>query len=259
MRLAMWQLLKLLMIFLRCLPAFFRTRGKQAIVELALRQQLATYSQKGRRPRITPADRGFWVLNRECGRDGKKISSSSSPTPWSAGIARAFGSTGDRSRSTDLLADPVCSPPIPVEVQALIRRFANENGWRTRKVQAELAKLGISVGLATVSRYLPMRDPDRDQQQRWKTFLRNHKHGIAAMDFLVVPTARFRLLYAWFVIGHGRREIIHFGVTEHPTSSWVVQHLREAFPNDTSPQFLIFDNDSIFSEQVPETIRTLCP
>ncbi len=74
------------------------------------------------------------------------------------------------------------------------------------------------------------------------------------MDFLVVPTVRSRLLYAWFVIGHGRREIIHFGVTAHPTSSWVVQQLREAFPDDTAPRFLIFDNDSIFSDRVTEMI-----
>jgi len=74
------------------------------------------------------------------------------------------------------------------------------------------------------------------------------------MDFLVVPTVRFRLLYAWFVIGHGRREIVHFGVTEHPTSSWVVQLLREAFPEDTAPRFLIFDNDSIFSDRVTEMV-----
>jgi putative transposase len=74
------------------------------------------------------------------------------------------------------------------------------------------------------------------------------------MDFLVVPTTRFRLLYAWFVIGHGRREIIHFGVTEHPTSSWVVQQLREAFPEETVPRFLIYDNDSIFSDRVTEMI-----
>jgi putative transposase len=254
MRLAMWQLLKLLMIFLRCLPAFFRTRGKQAIVERALRQQLATYSQKGRRPRITPADPGFWVLLSRVWSGWKEnlvIVQPDTVVRWHR--------KGFRLYWRSISKHGPGRPPIPVEVQALIRRSANENGWRTRKVQAELAKLGISVGLATVSRYLPTRDPDRDQQQRWKTFLRNHKHCIAAMDFLVVPSARFRLLYAWFVIGHGRREIIHFGVTEHPTSSWVVQHLREAFPNDTSPQFLIFDNDSIFSEQVPETIRTLCP
>ncbi len=77
------------------------------------------------------------------------------------------------------------------------------------------------------------------------------------MDFLVVPTAGFRLLYAWFVIGHGQREIVHFGVTEHPTSSWVMQQLREAFPDDTAPRFLIYDNDSIFSDRGAEAIQNL--
>jgi len=142
-------------------------------------------------------------------------------------------------------------------VQALIRRFANENGWRARKIRAELEKLGISIGLATVSRDLPKRSPDHDQRQQWRTFLRNHQYGIAAMDSLVVPTIRFRLLYAWFVIGHGRREIIHFGVTAHPTSSWVAQQLRDAFPNETFLRFLIYDNDSIFSERVTESIRNI--
>jgi hypothetical protein len=138
--------------------------------------------------------------------------------------------------------------------QALIRRFSNENGWRARKVRAELDELGISIGLATVSRYLPKRDPDHEQRQRWRTFLRNHGHGIAAMDFLVVPTVRFRLMYAWFVMNNGRREIIHFGVTAHPTSSWVVQQLREAFPDESSPGFLIYDDDSRFSDRVTEMI-----
>jgi len=77
------------------------------------------------------------------------------------------------------------------------------------------------------------------------------------MDFLVIPTVQFRLLYAWFVIGHGRREIIHFGVTAHPTSHWVVQQLREAFPDETAPRFLIYDNDSIFSDRVTEIIDQL--
>ena len=77
------------------------------------------------------------------------------------------------------------------------------------------------------------------------------------MDFLVVPTVRFRLLYVWFVIGHGRRKILHFGVTAHPTSSWVMQQLREAFPNDAAPRFLIYDNDSIFSERVTESIKKI--
>jgi len=230
----MWHLLKLASIFLRCIPALFRSRSKQAIVELALRQQLATFAEKGRRPRITPADRGFWVLLSQVWSGWKGILVIVQPET----VVR-WHRKGFRLYWRSISKRGPGRPPIPAEVQALIRRFSNENGWRARKVRAELKKLGISIGLATVSRYLPKRDPDHDQRQRWRTFLRNHSHGIAAMDFLVVPTVRFRLLYAWFVIGHGRREIIHFGVTAHPTSSWVVQQLREAFPNDASPRFLI--------------------
>ncbi len=80
-------------------------------------------------------------------------------------------------------------PPIPEELKALIRRMARENNWRARKIHAELKKLGFAVSLSTVSRYLPKRAPDPGKQQRWMTFLRNHKHGIAAMDFFVVPKA----------------------------------------------------------------------
>ncbi len=252
MRLAMWHLLKLTTIFLRCIPAFFRSRSKQAVIELALRQQLAAFAEKGRRPRITPADRGFWVLLSRVWSGWKEILVIIQPET----VVR-WHRKGFRLYWRSISKRGPGRPPIPAEVQVLIRRFADENGWRARKIRAELAKLGISVGLATVSRYLPKRKPDHDQRQRWKTFLRNHRHGIVAMDFLVVPTVRFRLLYAWFVIGHGRREIIHFGVTEHPTSPWVVQHLREAFPNDTAPRFLIYDNDSIFSERVTDTIENI--
>jgi transposase InsO family protein len=222
------------------------------MVELALRQQLATFALKGRRPRISPTDRAFWVFLSRTWSGWKEILVIVQPDT----VVR-WHRKGFRLYWRSISKRGPGRPPIPAEVQALIRRFATDNGWRARKVRAELAKLGISVGIATVSRTLPKRDPDHDQRQRWRTFLHNHRHDIAAMDFLVVPTARFRLLYAWFVIGHGRRKIIHFGVTEHPTSSWVVQQLREAFPDETAPRFLIFDNDSIFSERVTESIKNI--
>jgi transposase InsO family protein len=147
-------------------------------------------------------------------------------------------------------------PPIPEQLKALIRRLAGENGWRARKIHGELEKLGFTVGLATVSRYLPKRAPDPGRQQRWITFLHNHKDGIAAMDFFVVPTVGFRLLYVWFIIHHGRRRIIHFNVTMNPTAQWVMQQLREAFSDDSVPRYLIFDNDSIFSDKVTEAIKS---
>jgi transposase InsO family protein len=81
--------------------------------------------------------------------------------------------------------------------------------------------------------------------------------GIAAMDFLVVPTVRFRLLYVWFIMDHGRRKILHFDVSAHPTSPWVIQQFREAFADGTTPRYLIDDNDSIFSDRVTESIGAL--
>jgi transposase InsO family protein len=89
------------------------------------------------------------------------------------------------------------------------------------------------------------------------TFLRNHQDLISGMDFFVVPTVRFRLLYVWFVLDHGRRRLLHFNVTESPTAAWVVQQLRAAFPDQPSQRYLILDNDSIFSGEVVASIGHL--
>jgi transposase InsO family protein len=148
-------------------------------------------------------------------------------------------------------------PRISEETKALIVRMATENRWRARKIQAELMKLGIRVSIATVSRYLPKTTPDISQHQRWMTFLRNHKDVIAGIDFFVVPTVRFRLLYVWFAIDHGRRRILHFNVTANPSAHWVIQQLRETFPNAPIHRFLVFDNDSIFSTTVTSAIKNL--
>lgn len=77
------------------------------------------------------------------------------------------------------------------------------------------------------------------------------------MDLFTVPTASLRLLFGFFVIEHGRRHIIHFNATFHPTADWVMHQLREAFPYDTAPRYLIFDRDSIFSPAVVRFVRAL--
>lgn len=94
------------------------------------------------------------------------------------------------------------------------------------------------------------RPAPRDVIDRWMTFRRNHREAIGAVDFFTVPTVRFRVLYAFFVLHHDRRHIVHLTVTEHPTSAWVCRQLREAFPDDTAPRFLIADRDSTFSAEV---------
>jgi transposase InsO family protein len=224
---------------------------RAGIGELALRQQLATYAQKQTKPALSPLDRAFWVALFRFWphwRDTLVIVKPDTVIRWHRkGFRLYWRAISKRGPGR---------PPIPEELKALIRRLASENNWRARKIHAELKKLGFSVSLPTVSRYLPKRAPDPGKQQRWMTFLRNHKDGITAMDFFVVPTVGFRLLYVWFIIDHGRRRIIHFDVTANPTASWVIQQLREAFPYDSAPQYLIYDNDSIFSGQVTGTIRS---
>ena len=77
------------------------------------------------------------------------------------------------------------------------------------------------------------------------------------MNFFVVPTVGFLLLYVWFIVDHDRRRIVHFDVTTNPTAQWVTQQLRESFPYDSAPRHLIYDNDSIFSAKVTEAIENL--
>jgi putative transposase len=88
-------------------------------------------------------------------------------------------------------------------------------------------------------------------------FLKNHREVTAAMDFFSVPIATFCVLYCFFVISHGRSKILHFNATEHPTSTWVAQQIREAFPKDAAPRYLILDRDSKYNEEATEILKNL--
>ncbi len=139
-------------------------------------------------------------------------------------------------------------PPVSKETRGLIRKMATDNStWGAQRIHAELLKLGIDIGEATVSRYLPKRPSDPDKIDRWKTFLKNHMPDIAAMDFVTIPTASFKVLYGLFIIHHDRRRILHFNVTTHPTAAWVLQQLREVFFDDPCIRYLVHDRDSKFA------------
>ena len=79
--------------------------------------------------------------------------------------------------------------------------------------------------------------------QSWRTFLRNHAEAIAAIDMCVVRTMTFDQLYAFLVVGHGRRQLLWFEVTRHPTAQWLAQQITEAFPWGLAPRYLVRDND----------------
>ncbi|MHB9038967.1 MAG: hypothetical protein ACYC64_20200, partial [Armatimonadota bacterium] len=91
--------------------------------------------------------------------------------------------------------------------------------------------------------------------QNWKTFLANHMDSTWSMDFAVVPTLTFRLLYVFIIVSHERRKIVHFGVTGHPTMLWAINQLRSATMDGTQPKYLIRDNDRIYGGGVPTFLR----
>ncbi len=154
-------------------------------------------------------------------------------------------------------------PPIPENLQALIRRMARENpSWGEERIANELLlKLGLRVSPRTIRKYLPKRlNPGRGKRattQRWQTFVRNHAQAIVACDFCVVVTATFRLLYVFVVIEHASRRLLHVNVTAHPTAEWTLQQLREAVPSDHGYRFLIHDRDSIFTQALDRSIGNL--
>ena len=136
--------------------------------------------------------------------------------------------------------------------------MATENPtWGAPRIHGELLMLGYDVSERTVSGSMRKRPADPEAQQRWRDFLHNHRDVLAAMDFFTVPTATFRVLYVFFVIHHARRTVLHGRVTEHPTASWITQQLREAFPYDAVPKYLIFDNDKKYGDGVLAVIANM--
>ena len=121
------------------------------------------------------------------------------------------------------------------------------------RIHGELLKLGFEVAEGTVSKYMiKHRGPP---SQTWRTFLRNHADAIAAVDLCLVPTLTFECLFAFLVVSHGRRQLLWFAVTKHPTAEWLAQQIAEAFPWDTAPRYLIRDNDGAYGESFTNRVR----
>jgi len=129
--------------------------------------------------------------------------------------------------------------------------------WGAPRIHGELLMPGFAVSERTISRWMKRAPRDPEPTKRWLAFLHNHREAIAAMDFFTVATITFGVIYCFFVISHGRRRILHVNVTKHPTSRWVVQQLREAFPFGSAPRFLIFDWDGKYGLEVPAAVRAL--
>jgi len=75
--------------------------------------------------------------------------------------------------------------------------------------------------------------------------------AIAAIDLCVVPTLTFERLFAFLVLGHGRRQLLWFAVTRNPSAEWLAQQIAEAFPWNTAPSYLVRDNDRAYGAGLP--------
>jgi transposase InsO family protein len=127
--------------------------------------------------------------------------------------------------------------------------------WGAPRIYGELLKLGIDIGETTVAKY--MSRPRTPSSQSWKTFLKNHMSDLVSTDFFVVPTATFRLLFVFLVLSHGRRRVLHFAVTSHPTTEWTAHQLISAFPWNTSSRFLLRDRDGSYGVPFSETAQAM--
>jgi transposase InsO family protein len=147
-------------------------------------------------------------------------------------------------------------PRVRRELRELIRRMSNENPlWGAPRIHGELLKLGFKVAESTVSKYMIRRRSPPSQS--WQTFLRNHADAIAGIDLCLVPTLTFECLFVFLVVGHGRRQLLWFAVTRHPTSEWLAQQIVEAFPWDAAPTYLVRDNDGAYGLAFTRRVRAM--
>ncbi len=231
--------------------AFFAQRTNLAIENLALRQQLAVLSRNTKRPRLRKRDQLFWMAISRLWpkwQSALHIVQPETVIKWHKQGFKMFWRWKSRHKTG--------RPPICREIRDLIRQISRENPtWGAPRIKAELRLLGYDVAESTVAKYRikPVKPPS----QTWRTFLKNHAEQIVACDFLTVPTVTFRQLYVFVILHHSSRRVLHINVTANPTSAWTARQIRQAFPYESSPRFLLRDNDSIYGSEFQRTVELL--
>jgi hypothetical protein len=230
--------MSVLLSFLLTLRTLARSRAALQFEVLALRHQLQVL-RRNRRVRLANTDRWLWVLLSRVWsgwRTALVIVKPETVIAWHRRGFRLWWAWKSRRMGR---------PTVPTDIRTLIRTMAQANPrWGAPRIHGELLKLGIDVCQATVAKYMGRRR--HPPSQTWRTFLQNHIGQIVAADFFVVPTATYRLVFVLVLMAHDRRRIRHVAVTTHPTAAWTAQQLREAFPLDEAPRYLIHDRDHAF-------------
>lgn len=245
-------MLELVLLALRTVWAALRRRGAVVAENLALRHQLGVLRRSAKRPQLRRFDRALWVMLRRLWRGWSEAVILVRPETvigWHRQGFRLFWRWKSRRGRPG-------RPGTNAEVRALIKQMAEANStWGAPRIHGELLKLGIEISQSTVGRLMPKHR--KPPSQTWRTFLDNHVKDIASMDFFVVPTVTFRVLYVFVVLAHDRRRILQFNVTEHPTAEWTAQQVVEAFPWDTAPRYVVRDRDGIYGDAFSERVEGL--
>ena len=247
----MLRTLRLLVVFF---TRFFTSRRDLLLENLALRQQLALRRRRRPQPRFALSDKLLWVILRRLWpgwRSALLLVQPETVNRWHRAGFKLYWKWISRRRVR------VGRKCVSRELRELIFRMVAENKtWGAPRIHGELKMLGFDISERTVLRWMKKAPRSPESAQKWMTFLNNHHEAIAATDFFTLPTLTFGVLYCFFVIAHDRRRILHFNVTRHPTSAWVIQQLREAFPYDSAPGYLIFDRGSSFNAEMVDTVKS---
>jgi transposase InsO family protein len=226
-------------------------RSQLVLENLALRQQLAVLRRSIPRPRLRTWDRLFWVWLSRCWAGWKgalAIVSPATVVAWHRQGFRLYWRRKSRGHPG--------RPRIDPQARRLIRRMSRENPlWGVPRIRDELRLLGHDLAASTVAKYRARRT--RPPSPTWRSFLANHAACLASIDFFVVPTVTFRLLYGFVVLCHDRRRVAHFNVTTHPSAPWVARQIKEAFPFDAAPRYLIRDRDAAYGDRLRECLETI--
>src|SRR5713226_8493684 len=236
-------MLAALVVLLRSLRLLCSGHRAVALENVALRQQLSVFRRTVRRPQLRTSDRLFWALLARAWQDWRTaliVVQPDTVVRWHRQwLRRRWTQRSTRSRPG--------RPSPTAAIRTLIDQMTEANPlWGAPRIHGELGKLGIVVSERTVSRLLRRRR--RPPSQTWRTFLTNHVASLLSMDFFTVPTLIGRVLFVLVLLTHHRRRIVHLAITEHPTAAWTAQQIIEAFPNDTTPRWLLRDRDAIYGD-----------
>jgi putative transposase len=234
------------------LSALFRSRRSLTLQVLALQHQVAVYQQTVHRPRLRPSDRLFWAWLSRLWPGWQATLVFVQPRTVIAWQQQRFRDHWRRLSQRGTSGRPA----VPREVRDLIRDMSRANPlWGSPRIVGELRKLGIDVAKSTVEKYRVR--PRKPPSPTWKAFLNNHVKGLVALDFFVVPTFSYKVLFVLVILAHERRRIVHVNVTEHPTAGWTAQQVVDAFPWDGAPRYLLRDRDSIYGAYFRQRVRNM--